>query len=75
MCDQSRAEDQARNLHTTVHNSCMIDRRLHVLRMVAACGTVTEAADVLHYTPSAVSQQFSRGVGAVVQAQRLIARP
>lgn len=35
----------------------MIDRRLQVLRTVAACGTVTGAAEVLHYTPSAVSQQ------------------
>jgi DNA-binding transcriptional LysR family regulator len=77
VCDQSRAEDQARNLHTTVHNSCMIDRRLHVLRMVAACGTVTEAADVLHYTPSAVSQQLRAlskelGVDLIVQDGRRI---
>jgi DNA-binding transcriptional LysR family regulator len=55
----------------------MIDRRLHVLRMVAACGTVTEAADVLHYTPSAVSAQLralSRdlGVDLVVQDGRRI---
>ena len=36
----------------------MIDRRLHVLRTVAECGTVTGAAEQLHYTPSAVSQQL-----------------
>jgi DNA-binding transcriptional LysR family regulator len=55
----------------------MIDRRLHVLRMVAACGTVTEAAEVLHYTPSAVSQQVRSlgkelGVDLVVQDGRRI---
>src|SRR3954447_5446933 len=36
----------------------MIDRRVRVLRMVATCGTVTGAAEALHYTPSAVSQQL-----------------
>lgn len=36
----------------------MIDRRLLVLRMVDALGTVTGAAEALHYTPSAVSQQL-----------------
>lgn len=41
-----------------MQNRYMIDRRLHVLRMVAACGTVTGAAAALHYTPSAVSQQL-----------------
>ncbi|KQT94736.1 LysR family transcriptional regulator [Marmoricola sp. Leaf446] len=55
----------------------MIDRRLQVLRMVAACGTVTGAAEALHYTPSAVSQQLrslSRdlGVELVVQDGRRI---
>lgn len=35
----------------------MIDRRLHVLRMVRQHGTVTGAARTLHLTPSAVSQQ------------------
>lgn len=35
----------------------MIDRRLHVLRMVRQHGTVTGAAASLHLTPSAVSQQ------------------
>jgi DNA-binding transcriptional LysR family regulator len=36
----------------------MIDRRLHVLRMVRQHGTVTAAAHALHLTPSAVSQQL-----------------
>ncbi len=36
----------------------MIDTRLHVLRMLAAHGTVTAAAQALHYTPSAVSHQL-----------------
>ncbi|HYO39186.1 MAG TPA: LysR family transcriptional regulator [Nocardioidaceae bacterium] len=53
----------------------MIDRRLHVLRMVAACGTVTGAAEALHYTPSAVSQQLRTlgkelGVDLLVQDGR-----
>ncbi|MCI2419104.1 LysR family transcriptional regulator [Saccharopolyspora sp. K220] len=37
----------------------MIDlRRLHVLRAVAHCGTVTAAAEAVHLTPSAASQQI-----------------
>lgn len=36
----------------------MIDPRLHVLRLVAEHGSVTAAADALHYTPSAVSHQL-----------------
>lgn len=36
----------------------MIDRRLHVLRMLRQHGTVTAAARALHLTPSAVSQQL-----------------
>ena len=36
----------------------MIDPRLQVLRMLAAHGTVTAAAEALHYTPSAVSHQL-----------------
>ncbi|UYM04384.1 LysR family transcriptional regulator [Solicola gregarius] len=36
----------------------MIDRRLHVLRVLAAQGTVTAAAAALDYTPSAVSHQL-----------------
>jgi DNA-binding transcriptional LysR family regulator len=35
----------------------MIDRRVHVLRMVRQHGTVTAASQALHLTPSAVSQQ------------------
>ncbi|NUR06031.1 MAG: LysR family transcriptional regulator [Nocardioidaceae bacterium] len=55
----------------------MIDRRLQVLRMVAACGTVTGAAEALHYAPSAVSQQLRTlakdlGVDLVVQDGRRI---
>lgn len=45
----------------------MIDlRRLHVLRAVAHYGTVTAAAQALHFTPSAASQQIrqlSRDLG------------
>ena len=38
----------------------MIDvRRLRVLREVAEHGTLAAAADVLHLTPSAVSQQLA----------------
>lgn len=36
----------------------MIDKRLHVLRLVAETGTVTAAAAALNYTPSAVSHQL-----------------
>lgn len=36
----------------------MIDRRLQVLRMVRQHGTVVAAAEALHLTPSAVSQQL-----------------
>lgn len=36
----------------------MIDRRLHVLRLVRHHGTVTAAARAVHLTPSAVSQQL-----------------
>src|SRR3954465_13000797 len=69
------AHDQAGNLQGFMHNSRMIDRRLQVLRMVATCGTVTGAADLLHYTPSAVSQQLRTlskdlGVDLVVQEGR-----
>ncbi|MGO1974940.1 MAG: LysR family transcriptional regulator [Propionibacteriaceae bacterium] len=47
----------------------MIDRRLHVLRVVAAQGTVTAAAQALNYTPSAVSHQLralSRDLGVTL---------
>lgn len=50
----------------------MIDHRLHVLRMLAAHGTVTAAAEALHYTPSAVSQQLrslGRDLGVVLLVQ------
>jgi len=62
-------------VHAFVQNRCMIDRRLLVLRMVARCGTVTGAAEQLHYTPSAVSQQLRTlardlGVELVVQDGR-----
>ena len=36
----------------------MIDPRLHVLRVLAEVGTLTEAAHRLGYTPSAVSHQL-----------------
>lgn len=36
----------------------MLDPRLHALRLVAQHGTVTAAAEVSHYTPSAVSAQL-----------------
>ncbi len=36
----------------------MIDRRLNVLRVVAARGTVTAAAEALSFSPSAVSHQL-----------------
>lgn len=57
MWEQTWLDHQNANVQAFVHNPYMIDRRLHVLRMVAACGTVTGAAEALHYTPSAVSQQ------------------
>jgi len=75
--ERTAAQDQTGNLQPFVHNPFMIDRRLHVLRMVAACGTVTGAAEALHYTPSAVSQQLRTlskdlGVDLVVQDGRRI---
>jgi DNA-binding transcriptional LysR family regulator len=45
-------------LGPNVYNSYMIDlRRLTVLRAIAEYGTVTAAAEAVHLTPSAVSQQ------------------
>lgn len=41
----------------SMQNNCMIDPKLKVLQMVAQHGTVTAAAEALHYTPSAVSYQ------------------
>jgi molybdate transport repressor ModE-like protein len=53
---------------------CMIDiRRLRVLRALAEHGTVAAAADSLHLTPSAVSQQLAaleREVGQPVVERR-----
>ncbi|MGI5346826.1 LysR family transcriptional regulator [Streptomyces sp. CA-250714] len=53
----------------------MIDHRLRILQMVAEHGTVTAAAQALHYTPSAVSYQLRQlaaevGVELVVQQGR-----
>ena len=64
-------------MQSIVHNPCMIDRRLQVLRMVAACGTVTGAAETLHYSASAVSQQLrtlsrEMGVELLVQEGRRV---
>ncbi|HLR28540.1 MAG TPA: LysR substrate-binding domain-containing protein [Ruania sp.] len=41
----------------------MIDPRLQMLQMVAQHGTVTQAAAVLHYTPSTVSHQLKQLAG------------
>jgi len=52
-----------------VQNNCMIDHRLHVLRVLAARGTVNGAAATLNYTPSAVSHQIralSRELGVTL---------
>jgi DNA-binding transcriptional LysR family regulator len=45
-------------LQRNVQSGYMIDRRLHVLRVVDQLGTITAAAGSLHLTPSAVSQQL-----------------
>jgi len=71
------AQHQVGKLRAFMHNPCMIDRRLLVLRMVAECGTVTGAAQALHYAPSAVSQQLRTlgkelGADLVVQDGRRI---
>ncbi|MGH3494918.1 MAG: LysR family transcriptional regulator [Sciscionella sp.] len=50
----------------------MIDRRLHVLRVVAARGTVTAAAEALNFSPSAVSHQLrslARDLGTTLLEQ------
>jgi DNA-binding transcriptional LysR family regulator len=67
--------DQRENVQVFVQDWFMIDRRLHVLRMVAQCGTVTGAAAALNYTPSGVSQQLRAlgrdlGVDLLVQDGR-----
>ncbi|WP_106581368.1 LysR family transcriptional regulator [Murinocardiopsis flavida] len=53
----------------------MIDPRLRMLQLVARHGTVTAAAEALHYTPSAVSHQLRQlsadlGADLVVQQGR-----
>lgn len=48
----------------------MIDRRLQVLRMVRQHGTITAAAEALHLTPSAVSQQV-RGLAHELDVELL----
>jgi hypothetical protein len=53
----------------------VIDSRLRILQVVSEHGTVTAAAQVLHYTPSAVSYQLRQlsadvGVELVVQQGR-----
>lgn len=51
-------EEKQMVVHVTVYDYCMIDHRLQVLRVTAAQGTVTAAAQALNYTPSAVSHQL-----------------
>ncbi|RNL84196.1 LysR family transcriptional regulator [Halostreptopolyspora alba] len=53
----------------------MVDPKLKVLQMVARYGTVTAAAEALHYTPSAVSYQLRQlaeelGVELLAQSGR-----
>ena len=76
-------------LTSIMQNVYMIDRRLQMLRMLAAHGTVSAAAESLHYTPSAVSHQLrtlaedlgvtlithhGRGVRLTPTARTLLAR-
>lgn len=76
-------------MHVIMQNIRMIDRRLNVLRVVAACGTVTAAAEALNFSPSAVSaqvrslstelgvpllEQDGRGVRLTESARTLLAR-
>jgi hypothetical protein len=49
------------------------ERGLRMLRLALLGRSQKEIAEAEGVWPSAVSQQFSRGVGAVVQAQRLVA--
>ncbi|SDK55655.1 DNA-binding transcriptional regulator, LysR family [Actinopolyspora mzabensis] len=58
-----------------VQNDYMIDPKLRVLQLVAHHGTVTAAAQALHYTPSAVSHQLRQlatelGVELITQSGR-----
>lgn len=48
----------------------MIDKRIHVLRVLATTGTVTAAAQALNYTPSAVSHQL-RALGRELEVRLL----
>jgi len=52
------AEEKQTFTNDIVQTDYMIDRRLHVLRVLASQGTVTAAAAALSYTPSAVSHQL-----------------
>ncbi len=72
---QKNAEDNHAFLRIFVQTVFMIDSRLRVLKMLAEHGTVTAAAEVLNYTPSAVSDQLRQlaadlGVELVVQQGR-----
>ena len=71
VCERATAQHQVGKLRAFMHNPCMIDRRLLVLRMVAECGTVTGAAQALHYAPSAVSQQL-RSLGKELGADLVV---
>lgn len=51
-------EDYLRKIQPTMYDLYMIDRRLRMLQLVAHHGTVTGAAEELHYTPSGVSHQL-----------------
>lgn len=58
-----------------MQNCSMIDPRLRMLQLVAHHGTITAAAEALHYTPSAVSHQLRQlsaelGADLVIQQGR-----
>lgn len=53
-----------------MHNVCMIDPRLTTLRVFARCGTVNATAELLGYSPSAVSAQL-RGLQRTLGMQLL----
>ncbi len=68
LCRNSHEEKRI-FFHLSVQSCFMIDHRLHVLRVVSEVGTVTEAARLLGYTPSAVSHQLkslSKDLGIAV---------